>query len=135
MPRLPILSAASLLLSSALSVPADARTAGDAAGVRRLMDAYHQAVVGHDGARVAALFVPEGAAWFNVLSDEGYARARLKTPEAPKAKAGSVQAIAAFVSASKARLDPNRGSESWQMVKGAVGWRIASIIYSSTPPR
>lgn len=28
----------------------------------------------------------------------------------------------------------NRGSETWQLVKVADGWRIASIIYSSEPP-
>ncbi len=28
----------------------------------------------------------------------------------------------------------NRGSETWQLVKAADGWRIASIIYSSEPP-
>jgi hypothetical protein len=28
----------------------------------------------------------------------------------------------------------NRGSETWQLVKSADGWRIASIIYSSEPP-
>jgi transcriptional regulator with XRE-family HTH domain len=27
-----------------------------------------------------------------------------------------------------------RGSETWQLVKAADGWRIASIIYSSEPP-
>jgi hypothetical protein len=28
----------------------------------------------------------------------------------------------------------NRGSETWQLVKAADGWRIASIVYSSEPP-
>ena len=28
----------------------------------------------------------------------------------------------------------NRGSETWQLVKAADGWRIASIVYSSAPP-
>jgi hypothetical protein len=27
----------------------------------------------------------------------------------------------------------NRGSETWQLVKGPEGWRIAAITYSSTP--
>jgi hypothetical protein len=30
--------------------------------------------------------------------------------------------------------DNNRGSETWQLVKAADGWQIASIIYSSEPP-
>jgi len=70
--------------------------------------------------------------------------------------------FAKFVSTSKASLDPrhshvqiqsdgtiasvyfdfrflidgqmeNQGSETWQLVKGTEGWRIAAITYSSDP--
>ncbi|MEG3152786.1 nuclear transport factor 2 family protein [Sphingomonas sp. ZT3P38] len=147
-----------------MSAPgARASTQTDAVDVRRLMEEYHSAVVGHDGARLAGLFVPTGSAWFNVLSGPGYAVARAKTPDAPKVRPGTVDGFVRFVSSSKAKLDPqhgpvtiradgaiasvyfdfrflidgkvqNQGSESWQLVKFADGWRIASIVYSSTPP-
>jgi hypothetical protein len=77
---------------------------------------------------------------------------------------GSYQAFAKFVATSKASLDPkhshvkiqsdgtiacvyfdfvfmidgtaeNQGSETWQLVKGAAGWRIAAITYSSDPQK
>ena len=117
------------------------------------MQAYHEAVVSHDGARVAALLVPTGSAWFNVLSDEGYAHFRTQHPTAPKVRAGSAHNFATYVSTTKSNLDPersnvkilsdgavatvyfdfrfladgketNRGSESWQLVKGTDGWPL-----------
>lgn len=134
----------------------------DTIDVQHVMNAFHQATVDHDGTRLAALFVPHGSAWFNVLSDDAYARAVAKKPGTPKVRAGAFTDFAAFVAKSKAGLDPqhsnmhihsdgtiasayfdfrflvdgreeNRGSETWQLVKGAEGWRIAAITYSSTP--
>lgn len=153
-----------LLFAACLSGrPALAASASDTADVEHLMAAYHQAVVSHDGASLQALFVPEGSTWFNVLSDDGYAKVQAKKPDVVKARLGSVQSFATYVSTTKSSLDPqhsnvriqsdgtiasvyfdfrffadgketNRGSESWQLVKGSDGWRIVSIIYSSTPP-
>lgn len=149
------------LLGFSLSAPAG--TEDYAVQVKKLMDTYHRAVVDHDGAQLAALFIPEGATWLNVLSDAAYARARAKSPEAAKVRVGSFKDFAAFVSSSKLSIDPrhshlrifsdgtiatayfdfefmidgkveNRGSETWQLVKGPEGWRIAAITYSSDPP-
>jgi hypothetical protein len=134
----------------------------DTADVQKVMDTYHRAVLNHDGAQVAALFIPEGSAWLNVLSDDAYARARAKSPGVAKIRVGSYKEFASFVSNSKASLEPrhshvriysdgtiaaayfdfefmmdgklaNRGSETWQLVKGPEGWRIAAITYSSNP--
>ncbi len=145
-----------------VAAPAKASTAQDTVDVDSLIAAYHQAVLDHDGARLAALFVPEGSAWFSVLSDEAFPRARAKNANASKLRSGSVKGFVTMVSTSKTQLNPehsdlrvesdgaiatvtfkfrflvdgkeqNRGSESWQVVKGAQGWRIASIVYSSTP--
>jgi len=153
--------AAGILLLSFGS--ASASTADDTVDVDRLIAAYHQAVVSHDAPRLAALFVPAGTAWFSVLSEEGLKVARAKSADATKLKPGSVESFVQLVATSKSRLDPrhtnlqirsdgaiatvtfdfsflidgkeqNRGSESWQLVKGTDGWRIASIIYSSNPP-
>jgi ketosteroid isomerase-like protein len=140
--------------------PAD--TTQDTIDVQHVMDAYHEAVVTHDGARLAALFIPEGSTWLNVLSDDAYARAEAKSPDAAKVRVGSYKDFAKMVSTSKANFNPthsniqvhsdgtiasvyfdfvflidgkeqNRGSESWQLVKGSDGWRIAAITYSSQP--
>jgi hypothetical protein len=107
-------------------------------------------VVSHDGARLSALFIPEGSTWLNVL----------KSPA--KVRVGSYQDFAKFVSTTKSALNPqhshikihtdgtiasayfdfvfmidgkvqNTGSETWQLVKGPDGWRIAAITYSSEP--
>jgi hypothetical protein len=139
-----------------------AATTQDSIDVQHVMDAYHEAVVTHDGSRLAALFIPEGSTWLNVLSDDAYARARAKSPYATKVRVGSYKDFAKLVSTSKANFNPthtniriksdgtiaavyfdfvflidgkeqNRGSESWQLVKGSDGWRIATITCSSQP--
>jgi hypothetical protein len=141
---------------------AQSSTAQDTTDITNVMDAYHQAVVAHDGKKLAALFVPEGGAWFNVLSDQAYAAAKAKDPNAVKIRPGSFNAFVKLVSTTKDALDPthtnlqihtdgtiatayfdfiflvngkpeNHGSETWQFVKGADGWRIAAITYSSNP--
>jgi hypothetical protein len=130
--------------------------------IQHVMGAFHQAVVTHDGSKLATLFVAEGSTWLNVLSDEAYARAKSATPDVPKIRLGSYKQFASFVSNSKDALDPkhsrikiqtdgaiaavyfdfvflingkeeNRGAETWHLVKGADGWRIAAITYSSNP--
>ena len=134
----------------------------DSTEVRKVMDTFHRAVVNHDGAQVAALFIPEGSTWLNVLSDDAYARAKAKTPGVAKIHVGNYKEFVNFVSNSKVSLEPrhshvkifsdgtiaaayfdfefmidgkleNRGSETWQLVKGPDGWRIAAITYSSDP--
>jgi ketosteroid isomerase-like protein len=138
------------------------QTAQDTVDVAHVMDAFHEAVVKHDAERLSALFLPEGSTWVKVLTDEAYARMRAMRPEQAKIQASSYKDFAKFVSGSKANLDPqhthvqihtdgtiasvyfdfvffidgkaeNRGSETWQLVKGADGWRIVAITYSSDP--
>ena len=150
------------ILALALTTSRLAVAGTDSAEVRKVMDTFHRAVVNHDGAQVAALFIPEGSTWLNVLTDEAYARAKAKTPGVTKIHVGSYKEFANFVSNSKVNLEPrhahvkifsdgtiavayfdfefmidgkieNRGSETWQLVKGPDGWRIAAITYSSDP--
>jgi hypothetical protein len=138
-----------------------ASTASDTVDVQHVMDAYHEAVLTHDGSRLAHLFLPQSL-WLNVLSDEAYARAKAKSSNAVKIRVGSYTDFAKLVSTSKASFNPththlqensdetiasvyfdfvflvdgkeqNRGSETWVLVKGADGWRIAAITYSSNP--
>jgi hypothetical protein len=149
-------------------VPAEGNRVGSASAesdtvdVQHVMDAYHEAVVTHDGSRLAQLFLPKGSLWLKVLSDDAYARAKAKSPDAVKVLVGSYEDFAKLVSTSKASFNPththvqvssdgtiasvyfdfvflidgkeqNRGSEAWQLVKGSEGWRIAAITYSSNP--
>jgi hypothetical protein len=135
----------------------------DTLDVQHLMAAYHEAIMTHDGARLSTLFIPQGSAWLNVLSDAGLMHMRATKPNVQKIKLGNYQDFAKFVSQSKASIDPqhsnlhiytdgtiasvyfdyvfmidgkpeNRGNEAWQLVKGENGWRIAAITYSSNPP-
>src|SRR5580698_4951764 len=139
-----------------------ASTASDTVDVQHVIDAYHEAVLTHDGSRLAHLFLPQGGMWLNVLSDEAYARAKAKSPDAVKIRVGSYTDFAKLVSTSKASFNPththlqensdgtiasvyfdfvflvdgkeqNRGSETWVLVKGTEGWKIAAITYSSNP--
>ena len=138
-------------------------TTSDTADVQHVIDAYHQAVLAHDGDRLAHLFLPQGGMWLNVLSDDTYARAKAKSSDAVKIRVGSYKDFVKLVSASKASFNPththlqqnsdgtiasvyfdfvflingkaeNRGSETWVLVKGSEGWRIAAITFSSNPP-
>ena len=136
--------------------------AADTSGIEQVMSGFHQAVVSHDGEKLKGYFLPQGTAWFNVLTDEALSRIRQKTPDAPKVRPGTYQDFAAFVSSGKADLDPkhteieirsdgtvatvwfrfsflsggkevNRGYETWQLVKAESGWKIAALTYSSDP--
>jgi hypothetical protein len=139
-----------------------ASAASDTVDVQHVIDAYHEAVLTHNGSRLEHLFIPQGSIWLNVLSDEAYARAKAKSPDAVKIRVGSYTDFAKLVSTSKANFNPththlqensdgtiasvyfdfvflvdgkeqNRGSETWVLVKGTDGWRIAAITYSSNP--
>jgi len=77
-----LLGATSLAQSASPAV--DANVAADTVDVQHVMDAYHAAVVGHDGVRLTSLFIPQGSVWLNVLSDAAYARAKAKSPDAVK---------------------------------------------------
>ncbi|MBM7124953.1 hypothetical protein ACFFJT_00925 [Dyella flava] len=144
------------------SAPAPDQLSQDTVDVQHVMNAYHKAVETHDGARLASLFVPQGGAWLNVLSDPAFAHMRVVKPGTTKIRVSSYQDFVKYVSQSKSHLDPqhdhltiqsdgtiatlyfdyvfmvdgkptNKGSETWQLVKGENGWRIATIIYSSNP--
>lgn len=153
-----------LIATLLLSAPSEAENrAHDVADIRHVMDTFHHAVATHDGPALAALFIPAGSTWLTVLSEEAYARAKLKSPNVAKIRVGSYKDFAGFVSDSKDMLDPrhfhlridtngiiasayfdfvflingkieNHGSETWQLVKGEQGWRIAALTYSSDPP-
>jgi len=134
-------------MAAFLALPA---FASDKEDIEKLMAGYHEAVVAHDGEKVKSFFLPQGTAWFTVVS------------ASHKLRPGSYQDFASFVSTTKSALDPrhtelelrsdgtvatvwfrfqfmidgkeeNRGHETWQLVKTEQGWRIAALSYSSDP--
>ena len=135
----------------------------DQAAIEQLMKQYHTAILAHDGTALAGLFLPDANLWLNVLTDSAYARAQAKSPTTQKVRVSDYRDFAKLVTTTTKSFDPehrnvvihtdgtiaavyfdfvfnvdgkpnNHGSETWQLVKAADGWRIASIIYSSEPP-
>jgi hypothetical protein len=83
-----------------------ASTKSDTVDVQHVIDAYHEAVLTHDGTRLAHLFLTQGGMWLNVFSDEAYALAKAKSPNAVKVRVGSYTDFAKLVSTSKASFNP-----------------------------
>jgi len=154
------LAFASIASANALAA---STTVEDTQDVDHVMHAFHEAVVHHDGERLSALFLPQANLFLNVLSDDRLAAARVKSPNAPKVRVSSPAEFAHYVSTTKSALDPvhshlqllsdgivatvyfdfvfnvdgkatNVGNETWQLVKGEKGWRIAALTYSSRIP-
>jgi len=135
----------------------------DETAIEQVMNQYHAAIVAHNGTALSGLSLPDANLWLNVLTDSAYAQAQAKSPTAQKVRVSNYRDFAKLVSTTPKSFDPehsnvvihtdgtiaavyfdfvfnvdgkanNRGSETWQLVKAADGWRIASIIYSSEPP-
>jgi ketosteroid isomerase-like protein len=135
----------------------------DEAAIEQVMLKYHAAILAHDGTALSDLFLPDANLWLNVLTGSAYARAQAKSSTAQKIRISNYRDFAKLVSTTPKSFDPehsnvvvhtdgtiaavyfdfvfnvdgkanNRGSETWQLVKAADGWRIASIVYSSEPP-
>lgn len=141
---------------------ASADASSDRVDVDHVMAAYHEAVVEGDAERLTTLFLSTGGLWLNVLSEQAYAVAKTQMPGIVRVKPGSVADFARLTARNKGRFNPthsalkmnsdgtiasvyfdyvflidgkaaNRGSETWQLVKGDDGWRIAALTYSSNP--
>lgn len=159
-----VLRTALVALGLVVSIQATAaqQQDNDTHEIERVMQVFHQAVAGHDGATLESMFLP-GAHLVNVLDDERFAAAKAKAADAEQVKIGAAHDFAQFVSTSKASLNPvhsnvrvttdgwvatvyfdfvfnidgkpqNAGSETWQLVHGGKDWKIASISYSSHLP-
>jgi len=162
-PTARFISILALGLVASVDALAAPTAAEDTQDVDHVMHAFHEAVVHHDGERLSALFLPEANLFLNVLGDDRLATARAKSPDAPKVRVSSPAEFAHYVSTTKSDLDPvhshlqvlsdgiiatvyfdfvfnadgkpsNVGNETWQLVKGEKGWRIAALTYSSRTP-
>ena len=160
---LPVAVTAQTVAPSAAQTRTASDHHADEAAIERVMKEYHAAILAHDGTVLSGLFLPNANLWLSVLTDPAYARAQAKSATAQKVRVGSYQDFAKLVSTTPKRFDPehsnlvihtdgtiaavyfdfvfnvdgkanNSGSETWQLVKAADGWRIASIVYSSGPP-
>jgi ketosteroid isomerase-like protein len=160
---LPIAVTAQTQAPSAAQSQTASDHSADEAAIEQVMKQYHAAILAHDGTTLSGLFFPDANLWLNVLTDSAYARAQAKSPTAQKVRVGSYRDFSKLLSATPKSFDPehsnvvihtdgtiaavyfdfvfnvdgkanNRGSETWQLVKAADGWRIASIVYSSEPP-
>ena len=139
-----------LAISIPIGAPAQSSASQDAVEVTNVTAAFRQAIVAHDGKGLAALFIPEGGACFNMLSDGAYAAAICEEFECAKMSARPRSAFVTFVSTTKDAIDEstntnlqihtdgtiateyfeflffinckptNRRSETWQLVKGAA---------------
>jgi ketosteroid isomerase-like protein len=160
---LPIAAVAQTPATSAAQTQTANDHRADETAIEQVMKQYHAAILAHDGTALSGLFLPDANLWLNVLTDSGFARAQAKSATAQKVRVSNYRDFAKLVSTTPKSLDPehsnvvihtdgtiaavyfdfvfnvdgkanNRGSETWQLVKAADGWRIASIIYSSEPP-
>ncbi|WP_374249515.1 nuclear transport factor 2 family protein [Thermomonas sp.] len=156
-----------LLLGGLLvCAPALARTPNDAvaeAQLREVIRRFDAALVARDGATLRGLFLPQPGAWASVLGDAGYARLKVRRPDAQRVRPDSYGHFADMVEAAERpqrerfsdidiRTDgamasvsfdyvyeedgvaQNRGIESWQLVKLDDGWKIMSMLYSVHQP-
>ena len=148
--------------SAAQTQTASGHHANEAA-IEQVMKQYHPAILGHDGTALSGLSLPDANLWLSVLTDSAYARAQAKSQTEQRVRVSNYRDFAKLVSTTPKSFDPehsnvvihtdgtiaavyfdfvfnvdgkanNRGSEIWQLVKAAGGWRIASIVYSSEPP-
>src|SRR5579863_9773214 len=160
---LPIVFTAQTLVRSAAQAQTTNDHRADEAAIEQVMKQYHAAILAHDGTTLSGLFLPDANLWLNVLTDSAYARAQSKSATVQKIRVSNYRDFAKLVSTTPKNFDPehsnvvihtdgtiaavyfdfvfnvdgkanNRGGETWQLVKAADGWRIASIIYSSEPP-
>ena len=160
---LPITLTAQTLVTSATQAQTANDHHADETAIEQVMEQYHAAILAHDGTALSGLFLPDANLWLNVFTDSAYARAQSKSATAQKIRVSNYRDFAKVVSQTTKSFDPehsnvvihtdgtiaavyfdfvfnvdgkanNRGSETWQLVKAADGWRIASIIYSSEPP-
>jgi hypothetical protein len=69
-----------IALTAQTQVPSEAQiqTANDhqvdEAAIEQVMTRYHAAILAHDGAALAGLFLPDANLWLNVLTDSAYVR-------------------------------------------------------------
>lgn len=141
--------------------PAAVAPAADVAAIQKVVEQFKAAIVARDGKSLASLFLQDHDSWLSVADEAAWAKAKARNPQAPKVFRSSWKEFADMIrDADKpveerfynVRIDTNgivasvwfdfdflvdgkvtnRGSESWQMVRAEDGWKIGSMLYSSS---
>ena len=131
----------------------------DLAALRQLVQQFQDAILAQDGKALAGLFLPDQNFWLSVLDETAYAQAKARNPAARKVTAWTSRKFIDFVAGSDKPVEErftnvrietngavasvyfdfdflvagvvsNRGSETWQLVKGEDGWKISAMLYS-----
>lgn len=127
--------------------------------IRQVMEKFQKAVLTKDRATMTSLFLPDHTSWIAVLSTVSYRAMQAKHPQAPRFKPGSpaqfIDAVVGYPGQMQEKFSNiqiqtngaiasayfdfiflqdgkinNRGSETWQLVNTAKGWKINALIYS-----
>jgi len=138
---------------------ADNPHAADVAAINQVVEQFKAAIVARDGKTLDKLFLQDHDSWLTVADDKTWAEVKPRHPKARKVFAGSRKQFVEFVQTSpkpveerfyNVRIDSNgavgsvyfdfdfledgkvtnRGSETWQMVRGEDGWKIGAMLYS-----
>lgn len=158
--RLAIRLGVALLL--AVVTPAQAQT-GDEAAIRAVIETFRTAIIAKDKVALNRLPASDGISFLSAIDPATLARVRQRRPEAKRLQIGSYAEFVAEITTSKVAQEEifsnitirsdgsvaavtfdydfrengvvtNSGLESWGMVHGDDGWKIASIIYSASIP-
>ena len=158
--RLAIHLAAVLLLAAV--APVQAQT-GDEAEIRAVIETFRTAIIAKDKAALDRLPASDGISFVSAIDPATLARVRQRRPEAKRLQIGSYAEFVAEITTSKVMQEEifsnitirsdgsvaavtfdydfrengvvtNSGLESWGLVHGDDGWKIASIIYSIALP-
>lgn len=154
--------ACAVLLLAPLA-PASAQ-AGDEAAIRAVIETFRTAIIAKDRAALVGLPASDGISFLSAIDPVTLARVRQRRPDAKRLQVGSYGEFVAEITTSKVPQEEtfsnirihsdgsvasvtfdydfrengvvtNSGLESWGMVHGDDGWKIASIVYSVSVPQ
>jgi hypothetical protein len=153
------LGSAFFCITAALVAPSHAATPSE--DVQKVVGAFQSAIVAHDGAGLAGMFLPEGGAWLSLMDDSSYRDVKVRRPELPRMQFDHFKTFCDFVGKTDKRIEEkfsnvrintngtvamvyfnyvflingipsNHGDETWQLVRTEAGWKISSMLYSVT---
>ena len=130
--------------------------------IQQVIHDFQTGIIKKDRALLTSLFYPGSNSWFAVATAPAYQALQQKFPGATRVKSGNYMEFITFVAGSpdsmeekfsniqihtdgniaavyfdfvfldKGKLN-NKGSETWQLLHTADGWKINSIIYTLDP--
>lgn len=145
----------------AAMLAAPLHAADSRAEIQHVVDAFQAAIIAHDGAALAGMFLPEHGAWLSLMDDDSYRQVKAKRADLPRLQSDDFRKFCDFVSKADKRIEEkfsnvrveandtvgivyfdyvflvdgkptNHGDETWQLVKVDGHWKISSMLYSVT---